>query len=171
MRLHHFAPCAAVLLLAACNRHPPEFDVPTEQEPAAAEAATAADTTTGATTGTAPAAARDAGEVGQVTVPADAVAVGSALGQDGRAAAPKSAYTLADTIHATASVGAAGPGSTAHVYWTFENGMTVKEEDKPATGAIVSFSLSAADGMKPGRYNVQIDLDGVPVGIADFVVQ
>ena len=59
----------------------------------------------------------------------------------------------------------------AHVYWTFEDGTTVKEEDKPVSGDVVSFEMSQASGMKPGQYNVQIDIDGVPVGITDFVVR
>ena len=62
-------------------------------------------------------------------------------------------------------------GAIARVYWTYQDGTSDKEEEKPVAGDIVNFSFSQADGMQPGAYNVQIDIDDVPVGIADFQVQ
>lgn len=169
------AACAALLVLAACNRNPPELDVPAAADAGSeAPVADAVPPANGAPANPGTAASppvRAPGDLEQVAVSGDAVAVGSALGADGRASAPKPEYTLDDTIHATVNAGAVKPGATAHVYWTYQDGMTIKEEDKRANGAVLAFTLSAADGMQPGRYSVQVDLDGVPVGITDFVVR
>jgi len=104
------------------------------------------------------------------TVAADAVTVGSALGPDQAATAPKPAYTTADTVYASAS-SAGRSGAIARVYWTYQDGTSHKEEEKPVDGNVISFGFSQADGMRAGAYNVQIDIDDVPVGIADFKVQ
>jgi hypothetical protein len=104
------------------------------------------------------------------TVAADAVIVGSALGPDQAATAPKPSYTTADTVYASAS-SAGRAGAIARVYWTWQDGTSHKEEEKPVDGDVVSFGFSQADGMRAGAYNVQIDIDDVPVGIADFQVQ
>lgn len=104
------------------------------------------------------------------TVAADAVIVGSALGPDQAATAPKPSYGTADTVYASAS-SAGRSGAVARVYWTYQDGTSHKEEEKPVDGDVVSFAFSQADGMRAGAYNVQIDIDDVPVGIADFNVQ
>ena len=106
-----------------------------------------------------------------VTVSADAVKVGSSLGSDQGATAAKRNHSLNDTVYASARVGGAASGSTAYVYWTYQDGMSHKEEQKPVSGSIVNFDFKRADGMKAGRYNVEIGVDDKPIGIVDFVVQ
>lgn len=103
-----------------------------------------------------------------VTVSADAVKVGSSLGPDQAASAPKPSYSLADTVYASARTSGRG---TAYVYWTYEDGISHKDEQKPVSGNIVSFEFNQADGMKPGKYNVEIGVDDKPIGIVDFVVR
>ncbi|GAB1406563.1 hypothetical protein MASR1M8_04820 [Thermomonas brevis] len=103
-----------------------------------------------------------------VTVSADAVKVGSSLGPDQAASAPKPSYSLADTVYASARTSGRG---TAYVYWTYEDGISHKEEQKPVTGNTVSFDFKQADGMKAGKYNVEIGVDDKPIGIVDFVVR
>ena len=57
-------------------------------------------------------------------------------------------------------------------YWTYEDGRTHKEERRKLAGErYVRFSFAKADGMKPGKYNAQIDVNMVPVGITDFVIK
>jgi hypothetical protein len=106
-----------------------------------------------------------------VTVSADAVKVGSSLGPDQSAISPKSAYSVGDTVYASARAGNAPRGATAYVYWTYEDGISHKEEQKPVAGSIVMFDFSQKDGMKSGRYNVEIGVNDTPIGIVDFVVQ
>lgn len=105
-------------------------------------------------------------------VGADAVRVGSVLDTQGAATEPKPVYALTDTIHASVPTQGASQGGTLTVYWTFEDGLTHKEEtvDVP-TSEHASFSFSQADGMQAGLYNVQIDAGFEPIGISEFRVE
>lgn len=106
------------------------------------------------------------------TVAANAVSVGTTLQGDTVAMAATPQFTMADTVHAGAAV-KGKPGAEVAVYWTYEDGRTHKEERRPlAEGEkYVRFSFAAKDGMKPGKYNAQIDINMVPIGITDFVVK
>ena len=171
MKMLRLVPCIALLLLAACNRQPPET-VPAAD--AAGADATTADAATGTAATPAPATAPPAAVPTQVIEPvaidSKALRVGSAAGPNGAATAPKRVYTLGDTVHA--SVATAGKsGASARVYWSYQDGKTKKEEEKTISGNVVAFTFSQADGMQPGDYMVSIDIDDVPVGMADFTVQ
>lgn len=157
-----FAAAFLALGLAACEEAPPE-PLPDE---VAADTAPASPTAPGATAPGVPGSPGAATEdIEPVMVAADAVAVGSALGPGGEATAPKPVYALSDVIHASAH----GTGE-AKVYWSYQDGSSHKEETKPANG-LVAFQFSKADGMRVGNYMVSIDIDGVPVGITEFVVK
>ena len=162
MKSARLALCAvlAAVALAACEE---KMDAPVAD--AGAPAADAA--------GAAPAAPTpapvDSAPVEPVAVAADAVRVGTALDAAGAATGAKPAYAMGDTVYA--SMSAKGRSGTAKVYWTAPNGLSAKEEEKPLSGENVNFQFSRADGMKAGKYNVEIDVDGVPAGIVDFTVQ
>lgn len=150
------------LLLAACGGQEPEEATiaPVAEQPAP-------------TAPGAPPSLPDPG-AGQTTVIAsDSVAVGHVVGADGAVTAGKAAYGTGDTVYASVPVGGYPPSAEVAIYWFGANGTSVKEERKPiAAGArYMSFPLSAADGMTPGRYTVQVDIADMPVGMADFVVQ
>ena len=149
-----------IVALAACDQRPPEA---TETVPgAAAEAGAEAGAPA---VGAMPPQPVSAPAVESVVVASDSVVVGSAVGPDGAASAPKPFYGLDDTIHASARA-----NGEAKVYWTYQDGSSHKEEVKPANG-IVTFDFDRSQGMRPGNYTVEIDIDGVPVGITDFVVK
>jgi nucleoid-associated protein YgaU len=164
MKPARLALCAfvAATMLAACEE---KIDVPgTGSADAAAAQAPAANAPAPA-----PAQPVDAAPIQPVAVAADAVQVGTALDASGAATGAKPAYAAADTLYA--SLPTKGRAGTAKVYWTGANGLSVKEEEKAMSGAYVNFQFSRADGMTPGKYNVEIDVDGVPAGIVDVTVQ
>lgn len=109
----------------------------------------------------------------EVVLDSNAVAVGSATNPDGAVSAGKATYTVDDTIYASVPVGGYGPGKEVIIYWFSSAGVSVKDERKaiPGGAKFVNFSLSKADGMKPGSYTAQIDIDDTPVGMADFIVK
>lgn len=151
---------ALALALGACNKSGPEV---AGEETAAAPGETGAD---GTPADAAPATPSPSTEkVEPVAVSGNAVLVGSARGADGAATAPKPTYAVGDTVYASAR----GNGP-ARVYWTYQDGNSHKEEEKPANG-IVTFQFDAASGMKAGNYTVQVDINDTPVGITDFVVK
>jgi glucose/arabinose dehydrogenase len=106
-------------------------------------------------------------------VKADAVTVGGSLQGNTVVKSPTAQFTMADTVYAGASTKGKKPGGEVAVYWTYQDGRTHKEERrKLADGEqYVSFSFGKADGMMPGKYNAQIDVDMVPIGLTDFVVK
>ncbi|MEO5565254.1 MAG: hypothetical protein ABIR05_01110 [Luteimonas sp.] len=148
------------LALAACGEE--TVDVP-EATDAAAVPADAA----GAATAPAPASTQP---IDVVQIGANEVQVGTSVDATQAATGAKAVYALGDTVHASIDT-RAHPGAMATVYWTDNNGMSQKIEKKAMTGDHVAFAFSRADGMKPGKYSVGIDVDNVPVGLADFKVQ
>lgn len=163
MQFARLALCAilATFALAACEE---KMDGPVADTGAPAPAADAASAAPAP-----PPAPVDSAPIEPVAVAADAVRVGTSLDPSGAAAGAKPAYSTADTVYA--SLSAKGRTGTAKVYWTAPNGLSAKEEEKALSGENVSFEFSRADGMKAGKYNVEIDVDGVPAGIVDFTVQ
>lgn len=159
-----------LLSLAACSgsgddMHPDDAALLAQQGSDAAATAPA---------GAEPAAPVTAQEssVEQVTLANDGVAVGSALGAEGAVANAKPAYAATDTVYASVPVGGYAAKDVA-IYWFASNGTSLKEERKPipAGAKFVNFSLSQADGMKPGTYTAQADIGDTPVGMADFTVK
>lgn len=108
-----------------------------------------------------------------VEVTDDAVTVGNSLANGRAVKSAQAQFIISDTVYASASV-RGKPGAIVSVYWTYQDGTSHKEETlelKSGGAQPVAFSFTKGDGMVPGKYNVQIDMDMVPVGIADFVVK
>lgn len=159
----------ASLALAACSPEAPP--APQQADDAHAQAQSAQpEPGNGARWSTDPADDPDAyvpTEVG-----ADAVMVGASQDASGRAAGAKPVYTQADTVHASATASGAQSGAKFDVYWTFQDGQTHKMESKSGvSGDHVTFQFAAPDGMVTGTYNVQIDANGIPLGISEFRVE
>lgn len=106
------------------------------------------------------------------TVAADAVTVGNAMQGDVAVKSVAAQFSTGDTVYASASVRGKPAGADASVYWTYQDGNAHKQETKKLSGQqTIWFSFTKADGMKPGKYNVEIDVDMKPVGIADFQIK
>jgi hypothetical protein len=106
-------------------------------------------------------------------VSASALTVGTTVGPDGAVVKPPTArFTTADTVHVSFPVNGLAPGAPVTVFWTYQNGKTDHEERTrlAPNGKFASYSFSAANGMKPGSYNVEVQVNDRPVGIADFSV-
>jgi hypothetical protein len=156
----------AALALAACGEE--KIDVPE----VAGDGASTTEAAGSASPQPAAVAAKGASVqvVEAVEVSADAVHVGTSVDSQQAATGAKKVYTSGDIVHASIDT-RAHPGTTATVYWSDQSGIAVKTEKKAISGTHVAFLFSRADGMKPGNYNVGIDVDDVPVGLADFKVQ
>ncbi|WP_133480175.1 hypothetical protein [Cognatilysobacter segetis] len=106
------------------------------------------------------------------TVPANALTLGNALGPNGAVATPASTFTVNDTIHVTFPMTGRTPGAPVTVFWTYQDGRTHHEERGPLpAGTFGHYTFSKAEGMQPGRYNVEVQIANRPIGISDFVVQ
>lgn len=170
MRARHVGFSLWLLLgLTACRQDglDPEDAALLEQAPAGqakGEAATQAPATS----------PQIAAPVVHATVLADnAVAVGSEVSAEGKVVAAKPVYGLADAVYASVPVTGHPAGKTVTIYWFGADGTSVKTESRQtkAGETFVSFALRQADGMKAGAHSAQVDIDDVPVGMADFRVQ
>lgn len=164
MKLRYLPLYAALALgLAACSKSAPEATTAANN----ADGAVAETKTTVSLPATPPADA-----IMPVEIKTDAIAVGSALGPNQAATTTKPVYSPSDTIYVSMPTKGQPPGANAHVYWTAaKTGLSVKEEDRKVSGDYINFQISKADGLKPGNYNVEIDVNDKPVGIVDFKVQ
>jgi hypothetical protein len=154
------------LSLTACSGEDPDADVMSDDAPGVVQNAP--------TERSAPAAAPVASmpETAQpVAVAEDAITLGKSV-QDNRVVkAARPQFTVSDTVYAGIPAGSQPPGSEARVYWTYQDGLSHKEETKTLGSNGAVFSFAQADGMKPGRYSVQIDVGPNPIGIVDFEVR
>ena len=169
MKTARLALCSIAIAaaLAACEE---KIDVPMDgADSTQAEAATDAPSDASpATASQNPNGSQPETAIQPTMIDADAVHVGKALDARG-AATGGTGFAIGDTVHA--SLATAGRTGTAKVYWSDSTGIAIKEQEKPLSGDFVEFGFSRADGMKPGNYTVEIDVDGVPAGIADFTVR
>lgn len=108
-----------------------------------------------------------------VEVSSDAFKIGTAIGPDGSASGAKSSFNLNDTLHASVPVSGRPAGTEVKIYWSYQDGSSHKEEAKKVTAGAkyLTFDFSKANGMKPGSYMVQLDVNGTPAGILDIVVK
>lgn len=161
---------AIALCLSACSKEGAD-DLTVEPSPSGSTAPVATPATAAAETP--PPAGPVVEKSEPVEVSANAIAVGKM--QDGKVVrSPSNVFTTADTVYAGAMVNGQKAGAKVTVYWTYQDGRSHKMETRKlgSTDAQpVSFSFAAADGMKPGKYNVEIDVDMIPIGIADFQVK
>lgn len=160
------AALAAALVVSACKK--PEATPP--PAPAATEPAPAPMTPPAATTPTASVTALD---------------LGNSVGPDNRVTAPATTFAPKDTIYAAVATRTVDmsnhPVLGDHpvlgrlaAKWTFQDGQTVHEEsrDLNLTGdGTTAFQISKPDGFPPGRYKVEISLDGSVVQSKEFEVK
>ena len=108
-----------------------------------------------------------------VEVSADAFKIGTAVGPDGSATGTKASSALSDTLHGSVPVSGRPAGTEVKIYWSYQDGSSHKEETKKVAAGMkyLTFDFSKANGMKRGRYMVQLDVNGAPAGILDVVVK
>lgn len=103
---------------------------------------------------------------------------GTAVGADKKISAPADTFKPTDTIYAavttmTSDASATVPGKL-EAKWTFEDGQVVKDDttDVQFNGnGVTDFSISNPTGFPPGKYQVEILLDGNVVQTKGFGVQ
>lgn len=164
--IRKLALCAAIVFaLSACNEGSEDLAEGQEAAPAA--------TGTPAPTPTESLPPPEPEKIIPVEVAADAIAVGTKLQGDVVVRTTSNRFSTSDTVYASAPVRGKPAGAEAKVYWTYQDGTAHKEETKKLTGSEqhIAFSFAKADGMKPGKYNVEIDVNMVPIGIVDFEVR
>lgn len=108
-----------------------------------------------------------------VEVRADAFAIGTMMNPDGAVSGTKPVYSIGDTLHASVPVAGRPAGTKVKIYWTYQDGTSLKEESKQvdAGAKYLTFDFSKSNGMKAGSYMVQLDIGGMPSGLLDITVK
>jgi hypothetical protein len=100
------------------------------------------------------------------------VDVGSAIGADKRITAPSSVFKPTDTIYAAVTTSGSAPRATITAKFTFEDGQVVNESSQDVAGAgVTEFHIAKPDGWPPGRYQVEVLVDGKSAGTKSFEVK
>lgn len=159
------AALVSMLALAGCKKN---------DDTAAAPMATTPAIDTMPTTPTTPPAATAAMSATAGVVSLD---FGTAVGADKKISAPGDTFKPTDTIYAavttmTSDASATVPGKL-EAKWTFEDGQMVKDDtvDVQFNGnGVTDFSINNPTGFPPGKYQVEILLDGNVVQTKGFGV-
>ena len=138
---------ALALAAAGCNRTGPDIPKAMDEESGTAAAREGVDT---------------------VTIDPNAAFVGSAVDANGNIATPQREFAVGDTVYISVPSKGRRMGSPVEVFWFHDDGKSRKDERKVIQGAYTVFELQPAD---PGTYNPEVDIDGRPVGLVEFVVR
>jgi len=113
------------------------------------------------------------------TAMVNGVDLGNAVGADMRVTAPMSVFAPTDTIYAAVSTGTSDPAASVAgklaAKWThLDSNQVVHEESKDLTLAgdgVTDFQISKPGGWPPGKYKVEVMLDGAMVQTREFQVK
>ena len=103
-----------------------------------------------------------------------AVDLGRTIGGDKRVTEKVEKFARNDVIYASVLTSGTSPSAVLKAKWTFEDGQVVDETEQPIapTGdAATEFHISKPDGWPPGKYKVEVSLNGSPVQTREFEVQ
>jgi len=103
-----------------------------------------------------------------VTIDPNAAFVGSAVDVNGDIATPQREFAVGDTVYISVPSKGHRVGSPVEVFWFHDDGKSRKDDRKAIQGAFTAFELQAAD---PGTYNTEVDINGRPVALVEFVVR
>jgi hypothetical protein len=103
------------------------------------------------------------------------IALGNALGVDGKITAGTGTFAPKDTIYAVVTTNSSGmSNATVAAKWTYQGGVPVSssEEKIAASGqATTTFHIAKPDGFPAGKYTVEVSIDGKVANVASFDVK
>jgi len=111
--------------------------------------------------------------------PASAVSVtsvdlGKAVGADNKVTDKTDTFKPGDVIYATVVTNGAAPNTVLKATWTFQDGQVVNQSEQtiaPNGETATEFHIEKADGFPPGKYKIDVSLDGNPVQTKEFEVK
>jgi len=101
------------------------------------------------------------------------IELGTAVGPDKRVLQPTTVFKPRDTLFASVSTDGASPRVTLTAHWSYEATQLVNESSQviaPNGPAVTEFHLTKPDGWPPGRYRLEVLVDGQLAGTRDFEV-
>jgi hypothetical protein len=98
--------------------------------------------------------------------------IGRAVGRDKRVTEPAERFAPRDTVYASVVTEGDDKEAILAARWSFEGGVVNDTTQRIAQdgSAVTEFHVFDPSGWKPGRYRVEIFLDGTSVGQKEFTV-
>jgi hypothetical protein len=101
------------------------------------------------------------------------VDLGRSIGGDKRVTEKLDTFGPNDTIYASVRTTGSAANAKLRARWTYEDGQVVDESEQPIapTGdAATEFHISKPDGWPPGKYKLEVFLNGAPARSKEFEV-
>ncbi|HMI31446.1 MAG TPA: hypothetical protein VK527_06875 [Candidatus Limnocylindrales bacterium] len=122
---------------------------------------------------------KQSAETTSQSTPAAAVSVtsvdlGKAVGADNKVTDKTDTFKPGDVIYATVVTNGAAPNTVLKATWTFQDGQVVNQSEQtiaPNGETATEFHIEKADGFPPGKYKIDVSLDGNPVQSKEFEVK
>ncbi len=108
------------------------------------------------------------------SIEAVALEIGATLDADGRVSASMERFRRNDIVHASLVTVGEAPAAMLQVQWRDANGTEVAVDERAiqTTGpAVHTFSRGVEGGWLPGRYEVEVLLNGESAGVRPFEVR
>ena len=108
------------------------------------------------------------------SVSVTSVDLGKSIGTDSKVIDKTDTFKPSDIIYATVMTNGAAPSTVLKAIWTFQDGQVVSQAERtiaPAGETATEFHIEKADGFPPGKYKVDVSLDGNPVQTKEFEVK
>lgn len=102
------------------------------------------------------------------------VEIGKSVDTDMRITEQTRSFGPTETVYAAVITNGAAPSAEITTRWTFEDGQVVDENTQTITpngNASTEFHISKPDGLPPGKYKVEVFLNGTPAGTEEFEVK
>jgi hypothetical protein len=102
------------------------------------------------------------------------ITLGRALETNRRVTQPLDAFAPGDTIYASVVTAGTARHGLLKARWTYQGSEVLSEaslDTAPSGTTATEFHISRPEGLRPGRYEVEIFLDGVSAGRRTFSVQ
>jgi hypothetical protein len=102
------------------------------------------------------------------------ISLGRTLDTNRRVAQPREAFAPGDTVYASVVTEGSARLGLLKARWTDQDSKVVSEgslDIAPSGTTVSEFHISRPEGLSPGRYEVEIFLDGASAGKRTFSVQ
>ena len=101
------------------------------------------------------------------------ISLGRSIAADKSVVDKSDSFRPEDTFYLSVRTEGSATSATLKARWTYEGGQVVDESIQsiaPSGPAITEFHVSKPDGWPPGRYEVEVSLNGATAGRKEFKV-
>jgi hypothetical protein len=102
------------------------------------------------------------------------ITFGKAVGPDMNVTAPTTSFDAKDTIYAAVATKNANPSATLAAKWSYQDGQVVHEDSvtiAPTGDAVTDFHINSPKGFPPGKYQLEVSLNGQPATTLGFDIK